>query len=67
MRSCSVANAAETVKQTVYRSLTDCYKFEELAIETTGFYSVGTKKIVRDVGHRLTKAAGDQRETFWFI
>ena len=50
-----------------YRSLTDRYQFEAVAIETAGTYSEGTKNIVRDIGRRLTEATGDQRETFWFM
>ena len=71
MNECAVragwaANAAETVKWTKYQSLTDRYQFEAVAIETAGSYSEGTKNIVRDIGRRLTEAAGDQRESFWF-
>ena len=67
VRAGSAANAAETVKRAKYRSLTDRYQFEAVAIETAGTYSEGTKNIVRDIGRRLTEATGDQRETFWFM
>ena len=67
MQAGSAANAAETVKRTKYRSLTDRYQFEAVAIETTGTYSEGTKNIVRNIGRRLIEATGDQRETFWFM
>ena len=67
VRAGSAANAAETVKRSKYRSLTDRYQFEAVAIETAGTYSEGTKNIVRDIGRRLTEATGDQRETFWFM
>ena len=36
VRAGSAANATETVKRTKYRSLTDRYQFEAVAIETTG-------------------------------
>ena len=55
---------AETVKRTQYRSLTDRYQFEAVANETVGTFSEGTKNTVLDIGHRLTTATGDQRETF---
>ena len=38
-----------------------------MAFETAGTYSDRTKFIVRDTGPRLTKATGDQRETFYFM
>ena len=66
-RAGSAADAAETVKRSKYRSLTDSYQFEAVAIETVGTYSEGTKNIVRDIGRRLAEATGDQRETFWFM
>ena len=53
------------VKRIKYRSLTDWYQFEAVAIETAGTYSEGKNNIVRDIGRRLTEATGDQRETFW--
>ena len=55
------------MKRAKYRSLTDRYQFEAVAIETADTYSEGTKNIFRDIGRRLTKATGDQRETFWFL
>ena len=67
VRADLAANAAETVKRTKYRSLTDSYQLEAVAIEKVGTYSEGTKNVVRDIGRRLTEATGDQRETFWFV
>ena len=62
----SVANAAEIVEQTKSRCLTDHYQFEAVAMEMTGTYNAGIKNMVRDIGHRLTEATNDQRETsFW--
>ena len=63
----SAANAAKTVKRAKYRSLTSCYQFEAVEIDTAGTYSEGAKKIVRDIGRRSTQATGDQRESFWFM
>ena len=59
MRAGSAANAAETVKRTKYRSLTDRYQFEAVTIETAGTYSEWSKNIVRDNGRRVTEATGD--------
>ena len=67
MRACSAANATNTVKRTKYRSLTDCYQLEAVAIETVGTYSEGTTNIIRDIGRRSTEATGDQPETFLFM
>ena len=60
-------NAAATVKLSKYRSLTDRYHFEVVSIETADTYCERTMKKVRDIGHRLTEATGDQRETFRFM
>ena len=67
VRAGPAANAAETVKRTKHQSLTDCYHFEAVAIETAGTYSEGTKSIVHDNGRILTEASGDQRESFCFM
>ena len=67
MRAGSALNAAETVKRSKNRSLTDRYQFEAVAFETAGTYTEGTKNIVRYIDRRLTEATGDQRETFWFM
>ena len=67
MRADSATNAAETLKRTKHRWLTDWYQFEAITIEAVGTYSEGTKNIVRHIGRRLTEATGDQRETFWFM
>ena len=63
----SDANAAETVKPTKYRSITDDYQFEAMPILTTGINSKGTTNIFGKVGRRLTEAKGNQRETFWLM
>ena len=67
MRAGSAANTVKTINRTKYHSLTDRYKFEAAAIEMADTYSKGTNDIVRDIVFRLTKATGDQRETFWFM
>ena len=64
MRADLAGKVAETFKQTIYRTLTDRYQFEAVAIETVDTYSDGTKKIGRDFGRRLTQAKGNQHETF---
>ena len=67
VRAGSATNTTEIVKRTKYRSLTNRYQLETVAIETAGTYNDGTKNIVRDIGRRLTEATGDQRETLWLM
>ena len=55
--------AAESAKRAKYRSLTDRYQFEAVAIETAGTYSEGTKNIVPDIGRRFTEATRDHPAT----
>ena len=43
LRAASAANAAEAVIRTKYRSLTDRYHLETVAIETADTYSERTK------------------------
>ena len=55
VKASSAANAAETVKRTIYRVLADlCHYFKAEANETSGTSSEGTQNIVRDTGRRLT-------------
>ena len=67
MRAGSGADDIETLKRTKYRSLTDRYQFEAVAIETAGTYSDATKNILRDIDRVFTEAIGDQRGIFWLM
>ena len=61
----SAANKAEQRKNSHYSSLTVSYRFEPIAIETTGVMGKSTSKFISELGRRLTGVTGDKRETSW--
>ena len=61
----AAANKAELLKRTLYSSLTDRYRFEPLAIETSGVYGKSSAKLVAEIGRRISGKTGDKRETAW--
>ena len=61
----TAANKAEDRKRKVYNSLQDRYRFEPLAIETTGVYGKSSSKFVSELGRRITGSTGEKRETHW--
>ena len=65
IRPGSAADLAEERKMDHYRSLLDRYRFEPLAIETTGVLGRRSAKFVEELGRRMSQNTGDRRETFW--
>ena len=63
----SAAAAAEARKRERYRGLTDRYRFEPVAIETTGVLGPSTTAFVRELGLRVSAVTGEKRETEWLI
>ena len=61
----AAANKAEELKRNKYSSLTDRYRFEPLAIETSGAYGKSSAKFVSEIGRRIVGKTGDKRETAW--
>ena len=61
----AAANKAERRKRERYSGLEDRYRFEPLAIETTGVIGQSSAKLISELGRRLTGCTGDKRETQW--
>lgn len=61
----SAARAAEEKKRRKYAALGVRYRFEPVALETTGVYGDTTGALLSEIGSRLTEATGDRRETLW--
>ena len=43
----------------------DRYRFEPLAVETTGVYGKTSAKFVSELGRRIAGVTGERRETQW--
>ena len=59
------ADKAEDSKRKTYQSLTDRYRFEPLAVETSGVYGKSSAKFVAELGRRISAKTGEKRETAW--
>ena len=60
------AREAEKRKRRKYETLGSRYRFEPVALETTGVYGKTTEALISEIGHRICEVSGDRRETFWF-
>ena len=61
----TAARAAEERKRNRYASLTSRYRFEPLAVETTGVLGPAASALLRELGRLITTVSGDRRETAW--
>ena len=61
----AAATKAEQRKRTLYSNLQDQYRFEPLAIETTGVYGKSSARFISELGRRISGCTGDKRETHW--
>lgn len=59
------AKLAEGRKQTKYAALGARYRFEPIALETTGVYGETTGTLLSEIGRRITEVTGDPRESVW--
>ena len=41
------------------------FRFEPIAIETSGVFGYSTRTIVNEIGKRISEKTGDKRETMW--
>ena len=62
----SAATKAEIRKRNKYQEMGRRYKFEPIAIETTGVYGSTTRTIIKEIGKRISDKTGDIRESLWF-
>ena len=65
IRPGSAAEKAEESKVNFYRELQNRYRFEPLAVETTGVIGKSSNKFISEIGKRISQISGDQRETAW--
>ena len=56
---------AEISKRAKYPDIVRNYKFEPIAIETSGVYGPSTKIIIQEIGNRISQKSGDKREAMW--
>ena len=61
----SAACGAEEVKRRKYAELGARFRFEPIAVETTGVFGRSTASVIAEIGRRITDATGEPRETFW--
>ena len=59
------AAKAEKDKRNKYLVLAQRYKFEPIAIETSGVFGPSTRNIIHEIGKRISEKTGDKRETLW--
>ena len=61
----SAAAKAENAKRLKYPELVNRYRFEPIAIETTGVFGHSTRTIINEIGKLISEKTGDKRETMW--
>ncbi|KAG0713662.1 hypothetical protein GWK47_015705 [Chionoecetes opilio] len=61
----AAARAAEQRKRARYAALAQRYRFEPLAVETTGLLGPAISKLLAELGRRITAQTGEKRETCW--
>ena len=59
------AAKAETAKRAKYPDLVRRYRFEPIAIETSGVFGPSTRNIIYEIGKRIAEKTGEKRETLW--
>ena len=59
------AARAESNKRSKYPELVRRFRFEPVAIETSGVFGPSSKNIIYEIGRRITERSGDKRETLW--
>ena len=61
----SAATKAEARKRTTYSTLLSTYRFEPVAVETTGVLGESSARFIAELGKRISACTGDRRETQW--
>ena len=67
IRAGHAAPKAENAKRTKYPDLVRNYRFEPVAIETSGVFSSSTSNIVNEIGRRISEKTGEKRELLWLM
>ena len=63
----AVAALAEERKIAEYADLSQMHHFSPVAVETTGVFGPQTKTFIKDLGHRITQATGEEAATTYLI
>ena len=63
----AAAAAAEERKRARYSALTDRYRFEPVAVETTGVIGLSSFALLREIGRRMRAVTGEAREFSWLL
>ena len=59
------ASKAETAKRNKYPDLVRRFRFEPVAVETSGVFGPSTRIIVNEIGKRISEKTGEKRESLW--
>ena len=59
------AAKAESAKRSKYPDMVRRFRFEPIAIETSGVFGPSTKNIIYEIGKRIAEKTGEKRETLW--
>ena len=59
------AAKAENAKRAKYTELVRRYRFEPVAIETSGVFGPSSRILISEIGKRISEKTGDKRETMW--
>ena len=60
----NAACEAESLKRRKYAALGNRYRFEPVAVETSGVYGSTSGSLIREIGRRMSGATGERRETY---
>ena len=67
MRPGAAADAAEERKRRHYSGLEARYRFEPVAVETSGVLGRSSSLFLYELDSRISAATGDRRETSWLL
>ena len=67
MRAGAAAEKQEQLKRQKYTELSERFRFEPLAVETTGVLGPSSLKFVAELGNRIRQYTGERRETQWLF
>ena len=59
------ATKAESTKRNKYLLIGNRYRFEPVAIETSGVFGSSTRNIVNEIGRCISEKTGEKRESMW--
>ena len=63
----AVAELAATCKVLNYSAVEDQYIFQPIAVESLGTMNCDARKFLADLGRRIYRMSGDDRETTFFV